>query len=105
MSTEVAYLSAGELTAHYAAGSLSPKAVTEAALAAIAAHDGALNAFRLVDAEAALASKSAVGPFGWYSGLDQGSVVDPRLADAARIEAGRSETIMGRRCTGRRALA
>jgi aspartyl-tRNA(Asn)/glutamyl-tRNA(Gln) amidotransferase subunit A len=44
------------LTAHYAAGSLSPKAATEAALAAIAAHDGALNAFRLVDAEAALAA-------------------------------------------------
>jgi len=54
MSTEIAYISAGMLTAHYAAGSLSPKAAAEAALAAIAAHDGALNAFRLVDAEAAL---------------------------------------------------
>ena len=54
MTTEIAYLSATELSARYDAGSLSPKAATEAALAAIAAHDGELNAFRLVDEESAL---------------------------------------------------
>lgn len=58
MTTEIAYLSATELSAHYDAGSLSPKAATEAALAAITAHDGELNAFRLVDEDSALRAAS-----------------------------------------------
>ena len=41
MSTEIEYLSVTELTGLYAAGSLSPLAATEAALAAIAAGAGA----------------------------------------------------------------
>ena len=53
MSTEIEYLSVTELTGLYAAGSLSPLAATEAALAAIAAGDKALNAFRLVDGDGA----------------------------------------------------
>ena len=53
MTTEIAYLSATQLSAGYGTGSLSPKVATEAVLAAIAAHDGELNAFRLVDEESA----------------------------------------------------
>jgi len=53
MSTDIEYLSATELSAGFAAGSISPVAATAAALAAIDAQDGAFNAFRLVDAEAA----------------------------------------------------
>jgi len=56
MSTDIEYLSATELSAGFAAGSISPVAATAAALAAIDAQDGALNAFRLVDAEAARAA-------------------------------------------------
>ncbi|MFP6687884.1 MAG: amidase family protein [Alphaproteobacteria bacterium] len=56
MSTDIEYLSATGLSAGFAAGSISPVAATAAALAAIDAQDGALNAFRLVDAEAARAA-------------------------------------------------
>ena len=56
MSTDIEYLSATELSAGFAAGSISPVAATAAALAAIDAQDGALNVFRLVDAEAARAA-------------------------------------------------
>ncbi len=54
MSTEIEYLCAAELSALYGSGELSPKAAVRAALAAIAARDGELNAFRLVDEESAL---------------------------------------------------
>ena len=54
MRTDIEYLSVTQLTDLYGAGNLSPVGATEAALAAIAACDGVLNAFRLVDGEAAL---------------------------------------------------
>jgi len=54
MSDDIALLSAAELIAGYRDGSLSPVEAAEAALARIEAHDGKLNAFRLVDAERAL---------------------------------------------------
>jgi aspartyl-tRNA(Asn)/glutamyl-tRNA(Gln) amidotransferase subunit A len=56
MSDDIALLSAAELIAGYRDGSLSPVAATEAALARIEAHDSTYNAFRLVEAESALAS-------------------------------------------------
>jgi aspartyl-tRNA(Asn)/glutamyl-tRNA(Gln) amidotransferase subunit A len=55
MSDDPALLTASELLARYRDGTLSPVEACEAALARIEAHDGALNAFCLVDAEAALA--------------------------------------------------
>ena len=56
MSDDVALFSAAELIAAYRDGSLSPVEATEAALARIEAHDGKYNAFRMVDAESALAA-------------------------------------------------
>lgn len=54
MSDSVALMSAVELTKNYAGGCLSPVEATRAALSVIAERDGTLNAFRLVDEEAAL---------------------------------------------------
>lgn len=54
--TTLADLTAAELTAGYRAGDFSPVEATEAALERVEERDGALNAFVLVDAEAALAS-------------------------------------------------
>ena len=59
MSEELIYLSAVELVARYAKGDLSPVEVTEAVLTRIDAVDGTLNAFRLVDSEAAMAEARA----------------------------------------------
>ena len=57
MTTEdLRWTGAAELSAAYAAGEVSPVEATEAALAAIEAHDGAVNAFCLVDRDSALAS-------------------------------------------------
>jgi aspartyl-tRNA(Asn)/glutamyl-tRNA(Gln) amidotransferase subunit A len=55
MADEIALLSAKDLIAGYRKGSLSPVEATRAALARIEAHNPALNAFLLVDAEGALA--------------------------------------------------
>jgi aspartyl-tRNA(Asn)/glutamyl-tRNA(Gln) amidotransferase subunit A len=55
MPDEIALLSAKDLIAHYRNGSLSPVEATKAALARIEAHNPALNAFILVDADGALA--------------------------------------------------
>ena len=52
-------LSATELTARFVSGELSPVEATEAALAAIEAHDRDVNAMVLVDAESALRSARA----------------------------------------------
>lgn len=59
--TDQTLLSAAEMVAGFAAGSLSPLTVTEACLARIAALNPGLNAFSMVDAEGALeaARKSA----------------------------------------------
>ena len=51
--------SAAELAAAYRAWALSPVEVTQAALARIEAHDEKVNAFCLVDADAALADARA----------------------------------------------
>ena len=62
--------SAAELAAAYRARALSPVEVTEAALARIEGHDGTVNAFCLVDADAALADARATwpaSPFGPFS--------------------------------------
>ena len=53
MSEAIALMSATTLTEHFARRSLSPVEATRAALSAIAERDGVLNAFRLVDEEAA----------------------------------------------------
>ena len=51
---EISFFSATELTAAYAAKTLSPVEAARSALSAIARHDGRLNAFRLFDETAAL---------------------------------------------------
>jgi len=55
-ATDPALLSATELVALYRAGSLSPVEAAMACLKRIEKHDGALNAFTLVDQERALAA-------------------------------------------------
>ena len=55
MTDDIAMLPAGELIARYRDGKLSPVEATRAALDRIEAHNARLNAFNLVDAEAALA--------------------------------------------------
>jgi len=55
MQDEIALLSAKDLLARYRKGSLSPVEAVTAALRRIEAHDPALNAFILVDADGALA--------------------------------------------------
>ena len=54
MSNAIALMSATELTEHYAQRSLSPVEATRAALSVISERDSVLNAFRLVDEEAAM---------------------------------------------------
>ena len=56
MSTDLSRCSATELLALYRTKSCSPVEATEAVLSRISALDGRLNAFRLVDAERALAA-------------------------------------------------
>ena len=56
MSDELAYLSATELVAAYRNKHLSPLEATEASLARIAAHNGLLNAFCLIDGDSARAA-------------------------------------------------
>jgi Asp-tRNA(Asn)/Glu-tRNA(Gln) amidotransferase A subunit family amidase len=53
------FLSVEELTQGFAEGALSPVEATKSALRAIETHDAALNAFRLVDADAARKSARA----------------------------------------------
>ncbi len=57
--TDLSMLSAAELVAGYRSGDFTPVDATRAALAAIEAHDRAVNAFVLVDAERALAAAEA----------------------------------------------
>ncbi len=56
MSDDLAYASASELVAAYRAGRVSPLEATRAALDRIAAHDGRVNAYCLVDEDGALAA-------------------------------------------------
>ena len=59
MTTDLALASAGELMTLYRRGDASPVEATQAALDRIERYDGVLNAFRLVDAERALADARA----------------------------------------------
>ena len=56
MSDDIALMPASVLVEHYRAKRLSPVEATRAALARIASHDERVNAFRLVDEDAALAA-------------------------------------------------
>ena len=58
-SPDLAMMSATDLITHYRRKQLSPVEVVEAALQRIDAHDGAVNAFRLVDSDSAMAAAKA----------------------------------------------
>ncbi|WMS44132.1 amidase [Acuticoccus sp. MNP-M23] len=73
MTAEVAFLSAAELTAAYAAGTLSPVEATDAALTQIERHNPALNAFCLVDDPAARAA-ARDAETRWRNGTQSGSL-------------------------------
>ena len=73
MTTDPALLSATELLHAYARKTLSPVEATKAVLARIDKHDGTFNAFRLVDADRALAS-AAQSEARWAKGMPAGLV-------------------------------
>ncbi len=70
--TDLAYLSASELVEAYADGSVSPVEAARAALAAIEAGNDAVNAYVLVDPEAAIAAPTR-SEARWRSGQPAGS--------------------------------
>ncbi|GAA2352459.1 amidase [Saccharopolyspora halophila] len=70
-NTQPAELTATELLAAYAAGTLSPVEATEATLQRIADHDSAINAYCLVDGERALEAARA-SETRWAHGQPQG---------------------------------
>lgn len=71
MTVDLTLLTAGELLAGYRDKTLSPLEVTEAALASIDRLDGTLNAYVLVDREAALA-EAAASQERWRVGVPKG---------------------------------
>src|SRR5512134_717880 len=71
MSREIALMPATELLRRYRDRSLSPVEATKAALARIAALNDRLNAYCLVDAEAALAAAQA-SEARWQKGSPSG---------------------------------
>ncbi len=71
METELADLTATALLARYAAKTLSPVEATRAALDRIGRYNGAVNAYRLVDEERAMASARASEPR-WMRGEPMG---------------------------------
>jgi aspartyl-tRNA(Asn)/glutamyl-tRNA(Gln) amidotransferase subunit A len=73
MSREIAFLSATELVGRYRDKSLSPVEATKAALARIDALNPTLNAYCLVDHEAALAAARA-SETRWHKGAPAGPV-------------------------------
>ena len=70
---DLAYTPASVLGAAYGAGRVSPVEATEAALARIEAHNGALNAFYLVDAEGAIAG-ARESEARWRAGEPMGAI-------------------------------
>ena len=70
---DLAYTTAVELISAYRAKRLSPVETTETALARIGAHDGALNAFYLVDSAGALAAARAAEER-WRMGEPKGAL-------------------------------
>ncbi|MGH6931487.1 MAG: amidase [Dongiaceae bacterium] len=73
MSRDLALMSATELLANYRAKKLSPVESTKAALARIAALNGELNAYCLIDEESALAS-ARLSEARWHRGEPIGRV-------------------------------
>jgi aspartyl-tRNA(Asn)/glutamyl-tRNA(Gln) amidotransferase subunit A len=73
MSEDVAMMSATELVARYRRKTLSPVEATRAALDSITAHQQRLNAFCLIDVDAALASARAAEAR-WQSGTPMGLI-------------------------------
>ncbi len=73
MSYDVAFMSATELVEAYRAKRLSPVEATDAALDRIAAHDGAINAFVLVDGDRAMSS-ARQSEARWIEGEPRGLV-------------------------------
>jgi aspartyl-tRNA(Asn)/glutamyl-tRNA(Gln) amidotransferase subunit A len=71
MTEDLALLTAVEMRAGYGAGDFSPADVMTATLAAIDKHNPQLNAFRIVDREAALAAAKAATAR-WHSQQPQG---------------------------------
>ena len=71
MTADLTLMTAGELLASYREKSLSPLEVTEAVLAAIDRVDSKLNAYVLVDREAALA-EAAASQERWQVGVPKG---------------------------------
>ncbi len=71
MTDHIAMMSATELRRHYRTKSLSPVEATRAVLNRIEQRDGALNAFRFVAAEAALAA-ARESEARWLKGAPQG---------------------------------
>ncbi|ACA17565.1 Amidase [Methylobacterium sp. 4-46] len=69
--TEIRHLDGAALAARYSDGALSPREVVADSLARIAAHEPAINAFVLVDAEAALA-RAAESEARWRAGTPRG---------------------------------
>ncbi len=61
MSQEIAYLSAHQMAAAFAAGSLSPPAACQVALERQARFEPVLNAFQVIDPEGAMASAERAG--------------------------------------------
>ncbi|UUX49774.1 amidase [Nisaea acidiphila] len=88
MSRDIAMMSATDLIRSFAAGTLSPVEATEAALAAIDAHNGKLNAFVHVDAEGALAAAKA-SEQRWRDGRPTGLIdgVPTTIKDLADVKA------------------
>src|SRR5262245_31347865 len=70
--TDLAYLTASELVEAYADGSVSPVEACRAALAAIDARNDAVNAFVLVDPDAAMAAATR-SEARWRSGMPAGT--------------------------------
>ena len=68
MTSDLSFMSAANLGDAYRAKRLSPVEVTQAALSVIEAHEGQLNAFRLVDAGAALAAARS-SEERWWKGM------------------------------------
>ncbi len=73
MSDDLAFTPASELIALYRHQRLSPVEATRAALERIAAHDGRLNAFRLIDADGAL-NAARDSEARWQNGAPKGLV-------------------------------
>ena len=104
MTDDIAALSASALIHAYRARRLSPVEVTEAVLARLRRAEPHVNAFTLVDEEAALAAGCALRTGGWCAHYYQGSDIDPGLAHSPGLAERRSRAVLAGRCSGERPL-